>query len=315
MAVVNPFEVELLTTQYTAALELLLQQKDSRLRGACRTGSHVGKMASPVQYIGALQFKQAGGRGSPLQPQIAQYQRRWVTPADKDLTVQVDSFDELRTIIDPRSALSAAVMAAANRLFDDLIINAFFSTAQVGVDSSSLTTETFDSGSDFPVSVTIAETFGAGTETGMTAKKLIEGRRILRKYQNDLEAMTVHVGISAQQEADLLNQIEVISREYRSVPVMEDGRIRTFLGCQFHYSERLAYDSTDTDARMCPMWVEDGMYLGLWKDMQTIISQRNDLTGHPWQAYSMISANATRLQGGKVVKILCLDASGNDITV
>lgn len=315
MTATNAFEVELLTTQYTTTLQLLLQQMNTRLRGATMSGSHVGKMASPVQYIGPLQFKQAGGRGSPLQPQITQYQRRWVTPKDNDLTVQVDSFDELRSITDPRSGLTASVQAAANRLFDDLIIAAFFGTAQTGVDASNLTTETFDSGTDFPISVSVADTFGAGAETGMTAKKIIEGRRILRKYHNDLEAMTVHLAISSQQEADLLNQLEVISREYRAVPVMEDGRIRSFLGCQFHYSERLLFNSSDTDERYCPMWVEDGMYLGLWKDMQTIISQRNDLVGHPWQAYTMVSANATRLQGGKVVKISCLDASGADITI
>lgn len=315
MAAFNPFEVELLTQQYTTTLQLLLQQMNTRLRGAVLTGSHVGKLASPVQYIGALQFKQAGQRGAPLAPQAAQYQRRWISPKDDDLTVQVDTFDELRTIVDPKSGLTAAVQAAANRLFDDLIIAAFFGTAQTGVDASSLTTETFNSGVDFPVDVTVGNTFGAGVATGMTAKKIIEGRRILRKYQNDLEAVEVHLAISSQQEADLLNQLEVISREYRVAPVMEDGKIRSFLGCNFHYSERLGYNPGASTERYCPMWVSDGMYLGLWKDMQTIISQRNDLVGHPWQAYTMVSANATRLQGGKVVRISALDTTGNDITL
>jgi len=93
------------------------------------------------------------------------------------------------------------------------------------VDPSSLTTETFDSGSNFPTSVSVADTFGAGTETGMTAKKIIEGRRILRHYENDMEAMECHLALSSTQEADLLSQVEVISREYRDVPVMEDGKI------------------------------------------------------------------------------------------
>ena len=39
----NPFETELLTTQYTTMLELLLQQKMSKLRGFCASGGgHVG---------------------------------------------------------------------------------------------------------------------------------------------------------------------------------------------------------------------------------------------------------------------------------
>ncbi len=287
---------------------------NTRLRGATLSGSHIGKMASPVQYIGPLQFKQAGARFSPLVPQIAQYQRRWITPRDNDLTVQVDTFDELRTIIDPRSGLSANIMAAANRLFDDLIIAAFFGTAQTGVDGTSLTTETFNSGSDFPVSVAIADTFGVGSATGLTVKKLIEGRRILRKYENDMESASVHIAIGSQQEADLLSQMEIVSTEYSDRPVLVDGRLRSILGCTIHYSERLLMDAGNA-YRRCPMWLEDGMYLGLWKDMQTIISQRNDETGHPWQAYSMVSANATRMQAGKVIEIDCLDASGNDITI
>jgi hypothetical protein len=316
MAVVNPYEVELLTVQYTAALELLLQQMNTRLRGTVQSkAGYVGKMASPIQYLQAVQFKQPAPRGSTLTPTIAQYQRRWVTPNDRDLTLHVDSFDELRTIVDPKSQLSANVQAAANRFFDDLIINAFFGTASIGVDATSLTTETFDSGANFPASVTVAENFGVGSETGLTPKKMIEARRILRKYENDMDVLRPHIGISAQQESDLMSKMEVISTEYRERPVMEDGMIRSFLGFNFHYSERLQFDTSDTDARWVPVWLDDGVHLGVWKEIQTTISLRTDLVSHPWQSYSMVSAGATRLQAGKVVKILCLDASGGALTV
>lgn len=314
MAVTTAYEVELLTQSYNSTAQLLLQQTDSRLRGAVTSGTYVGKRASPVQYMGQLAFRQAGGRGSPLQPQVAQYQRRWVTPADKDLTIQVDSFDELRTIIDPRSVLTAGVMAAGSRTFDDLIIAGFFGSAQTGVDESSLTTETFNSGANFPTSVNVDIQFGAGVDTGLTVKKIIEGRRILQKYENDPEA-EVHIAVTNQQVADLMQQLEFISTEYRQVPVYDGAmRITRFLGCTFHYTERLQFDASDTDQRYVPMWIADGMHLGVWKDMQTIISQRNDLTGHPWQAYTMVSANATRLQAGKVIQIECLDGSGAAIS-
>lgn len=311
MAVVNPYEVELLTTQYSTALELLLQQTNTRLRGAVRSGSHVGKMASPVQYLQAVQFKQPAGRGAPLQPQLGQYQRRWVFPNDRSLTMQVDEFDELRTIIDPRSALSADIMAAANRLYDDILINAFFGSASLGVDASNLTTETYNSGSDFPISVEIADSYGAGSATGLTIKKLIEAKRILRRYENDLDGGELHIAIGAQQESDLLNQLQFVSTEFNE-RVLPTGELPPrFMGFNIHHSERLQTSGSD---RLCPVWMTDGMYLGLWKDMQTIISQRNDLEGHPWQAYSMISLGATRLQGGKVVQIACSDSGGADIT-
>lgn len=315
MATVSNFEVELLTQQYSTNVELLLQQKNTRLRSTVRTGSHVGKQASPVQYIGPVQFKQAGARGSQLVVQTVGYQRRWVSPADKDLTVQVDQFDELRTIIDPKSPLSSVVMAAGQRLFDDVLIAAFFDTAKIG--EVGATTETFDSGANFPISVSIADTYGAGAATGLTVAKLLEAKRILRRYENDLEGVTLHIAIGAQQEKDLLQQIEIVSTEFNDRPVLVNGRLEQFLGFTIHHSERLQVSGSGATAdRLIPVWMEDGMYLGMWKDMQTIISQRNDLTGHPWQAYSMCTLGATRLQGGKVLKISCLEPSASaDITI
>jgi hypothetical protein len=315
MATVTPFEVELVSVQYTAKLELLLQQKGTRVAGAVSRGNYVGKYASPVQYASALEFRTPGPRGSALQPQLAQYQRRWVSPIDKSLPVQVDTFDELRTIVDPKSALTAAVKAAANRLFDDVVIAAFFGSALTGPDATNFTTETFNSGSDFPISVAIADTFGVGTATGLTIKKLIEANRILERYENDMDEMRPHIAIGAQQHADLLGQIEATSEEYRAgLGVNRDGsgNITSILGFQIHRSQRLATSGSD---RLCPVWMEGGMHLGVWKGVTTIVSQRTDLEGHPWQAYSMVSLGATRLQGGQVIQIACYDTGGNDITV
>src|SRR5476651_2839867 len=105
----NPYEVELLTTQFTSKLELLLQQKVSKLRGLIDSAMYVGKMASPVNQIGVLEFKQPSGRYSPITPQVPQYTRRWIFPNDRDLAVLVDTFDELRTIVDPKAGISEAV--------------------------------------------------------------------------------------------------------------------------------------------------------------------------------------------------------------
>ena len=141
----NVYEVELLTTQFTTKLDLLLQQKLSKLRGASDSGMHVGKQASPVQQIGVLEFKQPAGRYSPIVPQVPQYTRRWVFPNDRDLAVLVDQFDELRSIVDPKAGISEATAAAGNRYFDDLLTNAANGTASTGVDASSLSTESFSS--------------------------------------------------------------------------------------------------------------------------------------------------------------------------
>ncbi len=48
--------------------------------------------------------------------------------------------------------------------------------------------------------------------------------------------------------------------------------------------------------------------------MTNIASQRNDLSGHPYQIYTMVSFGATRTQPGKVIEVDCADTVGADIT-
>ena len=304
----NPYEVELLTTAYTTTLELLLQQKISKLRGHVDSRQYVGKMASPVQQIGVLQHKQPAGRYSPLVPEIPQYTRRWVFPNDRDLTVLVDTFDELRTIVDPKAGINEATMASANRFFDDLIIAAALGSASTGVDSSSLSTETFDT-----TNALVADTFGASASTGMTYPKLVEAWRIMRFRQVDLDAEPPCVVIGSQQEADLKKQAEVINKDFNDNVVVESGRVTRLAGFDVVVSERLNTSSSNS-LRNCFAFVKSGLHLGIWKDMQIKIDNRVDLTSHPWQLYSMISAGATRTQQFKIIQINCADTNGADPT-
>lgn len=311
----NPYEVELLTVQYTTALELLLQQKVSHIRGSINSGTHVGKMASPVQQIGVLEFRQPAGRYSPIGFQIPQYTRRWVFPNDRDLAVPVDTFDELRSIVDPKGGINQAVMAAGNRFFDDIIISAFFGAASTGVDASSLSTESFPGlGTDSANTYLVASAFGAASSTGMSYPKVVEAKRILRHYQalEDGEECTIILG--SQQEADLKKQIEFISKEYQDTPVVTEGSISRVGGCSVIYSERLSSSLNGANLRCNPVYVKSGMYLGLWKDMQVRIDNRIDLSSQPWQLYAMISAGATRTQLGKVICINNADTTGADPT-
>lgn len=311
----NPFEVELLTTQYTTLLELLLQQKVSKLRSRINSGMHVGKQASPVQQIGVLEFKQPAGRYSPIQFQLPQYTRRWVFPNDRDVAVPVDTFDELRTIVDPKGGINQAVVAAGNRFFDDLVIAAYFGSASTGVDASSLTTETFPGlGADTAATYLVSSSFGAASSTGMTYPKVVEAMRILEHYQalEDGEEVTLLMG--SQQHADLKKQIEMISRDFNETPVVTEGKIDRIGGCGVVVSERLSSSINGSNLRACPVFVKSGMYLGLWKDMTTRVDNRIDLSSQPWQLYSMISAGATRTQLGKVICINCSDTTGSDPT-
>jgi len=299
--------VDLYTTQFSTNLELLLQQKGSKLRGRVSEGTHVGKQASPINQIGAIQLKTPAGRFAPKNRTDPTFVRRWVFPTDGEIDQLIDSFDQLKTIVDPKSKYAENAANAVGRGWDDAIIAAFFGTTYIGTDANSLTSESFDSTNN-----QVANSFGASATTGLTVAKLIEARRILQHYHNDLDTDMLTIVIGSQQESDLLKQVQVVSTDYNDKPVLVDGRIRRFLGFDVVVSERLQVVSSD---RYVPVFVKSGMYLGMWKDMTNRASIRNDLSSEPWDLYTQVSFGATRTQtSGKVIRIMCNDTTGADIT-
>ncbi len=298
--------VNLFTTQYTTRLELKLQQMGSKLRGRCEEGFHVGKLASPIQQMNAIAAKAPAARFSPLNRTDTDFTRRWVSPTDRDINQLIDTFDELRTIVDPKSKYVENAAAAFARAWDDAIITSVTASASIGVDIAGLSTETFDTGT-----YQIASTFGASAAVGMTVAKLIELKRLLRKYHATDNEEQVTVVMGSQQESDLLNQVQVVSTEFNDKPVLVDGKITRFLGMDTVFSERLA---TASNVRTCFAFVRSGLYLGIWKDLANKVSQRTDLSSQPWQLYTNATFGATRTQPGKVWTIQCSDTSGADIT-
>lgn len=302
--------VKLWTTQFSTNLELRLQQVGSRLRGKVREGFHVGKQASPVNYIAPITMTAPAGRFAPKANTNADFQRRWVFPQDGEINQLIDSFDELKTIVDPMSQYSVNAANATSRYWDDGIIAAAFGTAQIGTDAGGLSGETFST-----ANYQIADTFGSGaTSSGLTVAKLIEAKRIFRHNHVDLEDtinedMTLVIG--SKQESDLLNQVQVVSTEFADRPTLVDGKVTRFMGFNIVFSERLNYAS---NKRQCIAMVKSGMYLGVWKDTVNRASIRNDLSGEPWQLYTATSFGATRLEPGRLLQILCADTTGGDIT-
>lgn len=295
------------TTQFSTNLELLLQQKGSMLRGRCREGQHVGKMASPINQIGTLALKAPAGRFAPLPNQQAALSRRWVFPQEGELPQLVDTFDELQTIVDPKSGLTETAANAVGRAWDDCLLLQATGTSNLGQDANSLTTEAFST-----TNFQIASTFGSASASGLTVAKFIECKRILRHYHNDLETDTPTMVIGSQQESDLLNQVQVVSTEFNDKPVLVDGHVRRFLGFDIVVSERLP-QTTVNSVRGVLVFVKSGLYLGVWKDMTNNIDIRTDLSGRPWQILTQTMYGATRTQPGKVIQILCSDTSGADI--
>ncbi|MES1993146.1 MAG: phage capsid protein [Pseudomonadota bacterium] len=287
--------------QYNQNIQMLVQQKVSRLRSAVTTGSHVGQQASPVDQIGTVEMVDVTSRFSPMGRVDAPTDRRWVAPFDADLPQLIDTFDKLKILTDPNGIYVTNAVAAANRKFDDRIGTAFFAAAQTGV--AGTTSTVFDSTNQV-VGVNVG-----GTASGLNVAKLERGRRLLLSNEVALEDEQIFVAITAVDHESLMNEIQVISSDFNTQPAYDqNGIIKFWRGFHFIHSERSWITTTATDdqsgtSRALPMWVKSGMYLGVWNEIETAIDVRADIQSRPWQAYTKMSANATRIEEKKVVKI------------
>jgi hypothetical protein len=232
--------------QYATNVELLLQQKDSRLRSLVTSGQYIGEQASPVDQIDAVEMQSVVGRFEAMPRVDADMARRWVQPLDFDLPQMIDSYDKLRLLTDPQSVYVQNAVNAAKRKMDDVIIDAFFGAAKTGKTGSSST--------DFPGGQVVAVNQGASGNTGLTVAKLREARRLLRAAEVDLDMDPITVVVTSKQEDNLLAEAQVISMDYNDRPVLADGRLKSFLGMNFVHSERL--DVNCSSYRLVPVFAK-----------------------------------------------------------
>jgi hypothetical protein len=288
---------ELYRIQFAEMLDLALQQKDSRFEATVTKGSHKGKQASPIEYAGQIAARKRVGRFNPMSRVDLGYVRRWVFPQPYDLPQLFDNIDEIKMMIDPKSKATEAAKAAMNRSKDEAIVESFFADAKVGEKGD--TTVSFTAGN------VIAVGFGAASATGLNAAKIMRGKKILKANQVNVDEDPIYCAISAQQEEDLLKEAVIISKDYNDTPVLVDGRLRRWLGVNFIDSELLQVDSSSY--RRVPMYAKSGMYLGMFDEVKTDVSQRRDIEGLPWQIYNEGVWGATRTDEKRVIEIKCAE--------
>lgn len=281
--------------QYKANVELLLQQTDSRLAGAVTTGSHVGKAASIVEQFGSATAALKTGRHADTPLMDLSQDKRWVFPLDYEWASLIDNEDQLRAIVELSSPYAAAGAAAMSRAKDDVILTAVFGTNYKGENGT--TSESFDT-TNYQVGVNTG-----GTASSLNVAKLQSGIQKLMLANKGELMEPVYAAISSYEHDALLKEMQVVSKDYSNSAVLEDGRVKRFMGTNFIVTERLNITSGN---RLIPMWLKSGLYLGVWKDMVVDIGPRRDKSMAN-QVYICMTIGATRTQAGKSIQILCDD--------
>lgn len=282
--------------QYKANVELLLQQEGSRLRGMVTTGSHVGKAASVVEQFGATTAIKKTNRHADTPLLDVPQDKRWVFPLDYEWASLIDNQDKLRMIVDPTSPYARAGAAAMNRAIDDEILIAIFGTNFTGENGT--TTETFgtvDSGT-YDVSTNVG-----GTSSNMNVAKLQSAIQKLM-LNNKGELMEAVYGVITSTEHDsLLKEVQINNKDFGGSAVLVDGKVSRFMGVEFTISERLTV--VNSTGHLCPVFLKSGMYLGMWNDLMTRVSERADKS-HAMQIYLCDTFGATRTQLGKTIRVV-----------
>lgn len=291
--------------QYATNIQLLLQQKGSKLRDKVTVGSYVGKAASPVEQVGSIAMQPVTSRFAPMGRVDAPTDRRWVYPSDFDLPQLIDQFDKLRLLVDPASSYVQSAVYAAGRQMDDIIISAFFGDAKTG--ETGATTTQFGTTVTTSGGRNVAVAHGAAAASGLTVAKLREAKKRLMASQVDIDTDPLCAIVTAAQHDNLLAEAQVISTDFNERPVLVDGKVTRFLGIDIVHCERLTTGTDDAagTSRAIPIFAKSGMHLAMWNDLTTDITQRKDLQGLPWQAYVYMTAGATRLEENKVVRVWC----------
>lgn len=279
---------------YKTTVQFLMQQMGSRFRAAVTEDSYTGQQGKSVEQFGSATAQVRTTRNSDTPIFQLQQDARWVFPTDYEWGALIDDQDKLRMIIDPTSPTAQAAAFAMQRAQDDAVINAFFATAYTG--QFGTTAETFDT-TNYQVGANVG-----GTSSSLNVAKLQSALKALMKANKGELREPAYCAISSEEHDALLKEPQIVSGEYSNSLVLEEGRVKRFMGFEFIITERLNLDSTGT-YRLIPCWVKSGMHMGIWEDIVAEVTKRADKS-YSTQVYNRMTIGATRLQQGKVVQVL-----------
>ena len=273
--------------QYSANIQMLSQQMGSLLRDKVRVESIVGKNAF-FDQVGSVTAQLRTSRHADTPQSDTPHSRRRVSLADYEFADLIDQQDKVRLLIDPTSSYAQAAAMAMGRAMDDVIITAALGTAYTGETGTG--TETVQTG------------VVKGT-TGLTVAKLILAKDLLDKADVD-PSIPRHIIVGPEQLGNLLGDSEVTSSDFNTVKALVRGELDTYLGFKFTVSNRLPKTGND---RTCIAYAQDGLLLGIGKDISARIDERADKS-YATQVYYCQSIGATRMESAKVVPIVAIEA-------
>lgn len=299
------------TTKFTNNMQLALQQTRSKLAMYALQQAGDGELTEVTNLVTAIVPQRQETRFDTVSLRTNNFQRRWAPKLAPYWDARgFDSQDKLMVGIDLAGAATRSLAAMIARAKDIAFLEGFYGPNQVG--KTGTQTATFSASNIVPVNL------GGGGNVGLTVDKLVEAKAILRRNEVDMDAEECYMAITSEQEADLLRQTQMISRDFNPTdqPVLRDGKLVKLLGFNFINMEfgadatvgaEIAALTLDGSFRRVPFWAKSGMAVVTWEDMFARVSEREDMH-YAYQAYARTTLTATRTEEGKCGQIICNEA-------
>lgn len=283
-------EYKFYAKKFTDMYQILPQDSGSKLRPYVKVETGlVGKSAVAANQVGETKVHEVTAKyGDSPQDEVST-DRRWYSPKTFNWGHLFDRLDKIRTIGDPNNQYAVSAKKAFGRNEDDCIIDKFFGENKVGEEGEK--TKNFNNNN-------IVDADG----TGLTTAKLIKAYQILLANEIDLDSETPVCLISSKQNSDLLEDAKYTNIQWGR-PVLDDGKIKNWLGFKFIHKENLPKIN---NTRMLPIWVPSCMALGVWDEIIVDFSSRNDKQCKPY-LYMEATIGATRLNEKGCVCVQCVE--------
>ena len=282
-----------LVKQFNANIDILSQQKGSRLRGAVRLKTGVVGEDTYIDQIGKTSAVKRTTRHADTPIVNTEHQRRKVSMVDYDWADLIDNADKLKMIADPTNEYAINASFALGRAMDDEVISQAFATAYIGKTGSD--SETFDT----------ANNVVAVGASGMTLAKLLAIKEILDDNDVDPEEPR-YIAVSSKQIQDMLKINEFISSDFNTVKALVAGARMpfAFMGFTFIPISSTLLDVDANSYRRVIAWAKNGLGLAIAKDITTRVTERAD-KNFSVQVYASIGVGAARIDMDKVVECKC----------
>lgn len=282
--------------QYNANLQMLCQQKGSKLRGLVSVEKVKGECAY-FEQIGSVEATEAAARDTtsgatyhtdtPITDMP--YSRRRLDMTTFRLADLIENDDRVRMLIDPTNQTAASFAYALGRAIDTKLLKEALGSAKTGHDGSTA------------VALPAGNVIDTAAASVFNVDKLIETKTLMDS--KDVPEEDRYIAVQAADLKNLLKDQKATSVDYAAVRALVQGQIDTFMGFKFIRVSDKVWTAAGTGANVAVAFHRDGLKLGIGQDIITHIDARPD-KNYATQVYSEINFGACRMDEDKVFKIV-----------